>query len=190
MSRHLGVALLHATFDEPGAAPPVRELATALGEAGHDPTVLASHRAATLVSAEEGFPIIRSRRLSEAPLRARGFTGPLTHLPATAARLLAGDYAVAHAFTPADAAAALWWRRLSGRPVVFTWIEQTGRELLADRRLRLQLVRRATEDVDAVVAPSDEVREGLRIWLAIEPPVIRAGDALAHEQLYRRLIAA
>ena len=39
-----------------------------------------------------------------------------------------------------------------------------------------------------IVAPSPEAGDALARWLAIDAPVIEAGDADAHEQLYRDLL--
>lgn len=184
----LRIALLYEgrDSDEPAAAG-VSELALALRAAGHHPTIFSAHRDAGSRSVECGVCVVRSRRLGEGLLRSRGFTGPLTHVPATVLHLRAGRYDLAHAFSVPDAAAALCWRRLSGRPVAFTWSEPVGRHNLADRRLRLALVRRATSECDAVVAPDIEIRAGLNRWLAIEPLTLEPSDVCGHERLYEAL---
>ena len=146
-----------------------RDLGQSLRSAGAEATVLG----------------VRPGRLPEAVLHARGFTGPLTQVPAAALRLLSGGFAVAHAFTPQDALSALWWRRVTGRPVVFTWTEPIRRENVADRRLKLALIERALIDTDAVTAVSEEIAEGARRWLAIEPIVLGPDDVAGHVQLYR-----
>jgi len=166
------------------------ELAAALRDAGHRPTLLTSHRSPTRRSFEQGISVIRSRRLPEWALRKRGIAGPLTHLPLTARALMTGHYEIAHAFTPPDALAALAWRSVRKGPVVFTWAGPVSREVLADLRLRLRLVRLATERTDAVVAPTEESRVALRRWLAIDTPTIDAGDAGGHDRLYRTLLCA
>jgi hypothetical protein len=124
---------------------------------------------------------------ADALLRRRGFTQPLAHVPFTTAGLLAGNYEIAHAFTPSDAVAALAWRRRTGRPVVFTCTETLSRANLANGRLRLSLLRRAIEEPDAVLAATPEVAESMRRWLALDAPVL---DALGLERLYGELLAA
>lgn len=189
--RPLQVALVHHSYGSPPAPGPeelVHALASALGAAGHRPHVLSAHSAPTRRSVEGGIPVLRSRRPPDELLRRRGFAGPLTHLPATARALLRGRYDLAHAFSPEDTLAALVWARLVQRPAVFGAADPPRRERLADRRLRLPVLRRALEDADAVIAPSEESRLGLLSWLAVEAPQLDPSDALAHEQLYRRLI--
>jgi hypothetical protein len=165
----LRVALLHPAD---GAAGYVEELATALREDGHEARPLPSRPALG----------------AEALLRVRGFAGPLTQVPYGLAAVLRGDFDVAHAFSVMDAQAAQIWRRLTGGPAVFTSVEPLGREQLADRRLRLWLVRRAIEDSDAVIAGSDEARSAMQRWLATDAPVLAPGDASGHERLYRELL--
>lgn len=188
----LRIALLHHRYGSPprdGAERHVRELAGALHAAGHRPEVVSSHGGATRRSVEDGLPVTRCRRPPDAQLRWRGFSGPLTQLPFTLRTLLSGAYDAAHAFSPPDALAALWWRRFAGRPAVYTCCEAVGRERLADARLRLRLVARAVEDSDAVTAPKEEIEASMWRWLAVEPAVIAPSDAAAHERLYRELIA-
>jgi hypothetical protein len=166
----LRVALLHPAD---GAAPYVEELAAALCDAGHEVRPLLSRPAPG----------------AEALLRLRGFAGPLTQVPSGLATALRGDFEVVHAFSVTDAQTALTWRRLTGGPAVFTAVEPLGRDQLADRRLRLWLVRRAIEDSDAMIAGNDEARSALQRWLAADAPVLAPGDASGHERLYRGLLA-
>ena len=135
--------------------------------------------------------VVDTRRLPalDALLARRGFTEPLTHVPLLAGRLLAGGYDVVHASAPADAAAALVWRRLTQRPIVFTCAETLTRATLADRRLRLRLLADAVERSDAVVAPTVAAREALLRWMAVDAELIEPGDGAAHAALYRSLAA-
>jgi hypothetical protein len=128
-------------------------------------------------------------RVVDALLRRRGFAGPLAPMPLVVTALLAGRYDVAHGFAAVDALAALAWGRLTDRPVLFTCLDPVDRASLADRRLRLWLLRRAVENTDAVIAPSRQVQYALRRWLAIEAPVLASGEAVAHARLYQELIA-
>jgi hypothetical protein len=143
--------------------------------------------AAGLLEAGLSATIVRATRLPEAPLRFRGFTGPLTHVPLAAGALWRGRYDLAHTFTVPDAVAALVWRRASERPVVFGCREVLDRASVADRRLRLPLLTAAVEDTDAVVAASREAREALGRWMAVDAPLIEPRDGAAHARLYRCL---
>ena len=187
----LRVALLYHSYGSPpvpGTPRVVRELAIALRDAGHRPFVLSSRPGRTRRSLEEDIRVVRSGRLPEAPLRWRGFVGPVTHLPLAALALVREPYDVAQAFSPADTLAALLARRTTGKPALFTCAETLDREGLADRRLRLWLLTRAVEDTDAVTSPTEKARVALQRWLAVEPALIEPGDAPAHERLYRRLL--
>jgi hypothetical protein len=161
----LAVALVHHGDDTC-----VDELADALRELGHRVAV------------------VRRRALPEMLLRGRGFTGPLTHVPAATGALLRGRFDVAHAFSPPDALAARAWRRLTGRPVVVTTLEVLDRAHLADRRLRLALLRASVEDADAVLAAGDEARDALWRWMTVEAAVVDPRDGAAHARLYLDLL--
>jgi hypothetical protein len=165
----LRVALLLYRGAPVAAETDVADVAAGLGDVGVSATV------------------VRAPRLPEAPLRFRGFTGPLTHIPMAATALWRGRYDLTHAFSAPDAAAALLWRRASGRPVVFGCREVLDRAAVADRRLRLRLLIAAVDGTDAVVATAPEVREALLRWMAVDAPVIEPRDGAAHARLYRRL---
>jgi nucleoside-diphosphate-sugar epimerase len=154
---------------------PAADLADALRAAGHEVTVVDAGSRAT--------------RAADALLARRGFAVPLAHVPLAARALAAGAFDIAHAFTPADAAAALLWRRRSGGPVVFTATEPPDRAGLADSRLRLRLWDAATTDVAAVTAATEASCAALWRWFALEVPVIEPSDAAAHERLYRSLLS-
>lgn len=184
----LRLALLsHALAECPGdpAAQAATELATALAAAGHKPTVITCHRAATEVAFEDGVRVVRVRRLPEAPLRARGFATPVTQTPFTFAALRAGRFGLAHAFSPADVMAALLWRRLGGGPVVFTCVEPPCRAALADRRQRLRMLTAAFEHSDVVTAASTAARDAIRRWIALDVAVLETHHQAAYESLYR-----
>lgn len=168
--RALRVALLGGEAD-------VRaELAAGLAEHGHDAT---------------GHDLVLGPALGAADrlLRARGFTGALPQVALAAHVLRGADYDVAHALSPAAARGALAWRRGSGRPVVFTCSEVLDRPTLSDRRLRLDLLASALERSDAVTATTEEGAAALRRWMAVDAPVLAAGDGAAHGALYARLLA-
>ena len=182
------IALVDHAFTssrDAGVGHPVHEVASALLEAGHTPCIVTAHVGPTRRRLERGIEVVRLRRLPEAPLRLRGFTGPLTHVPSVVGELLRGSYAVAHAFSAPDALAARLWRSAVGRPVAFTPVEPMTREFLSDRRLRMRLVEQAVERSDTVITPSAEVRAGLRRWFALEALEIAPDDALALVEAYR-----
>lgn len=165
-------ALRVALLDHGQEASPASDIAAALRERGHDPVLIGGR----------GTPL-------DALLDRRGFTTPLAHLPATLRRLTAGGFHIAHAFSPHDAYAALSWRRRSDRPVVFSCPEPVERARLADRRLKLRFLRAALEESDAVIVHDEHTRAAALRWLSLEPPLIRATDAAALEELYSRLLA-
>lgn len=187
----LRIALLHHGYGSSPGGPGVRvvrDLALALAAAGNQPHVLSSHRGRTHRTTDEQIPVLLSRRLPERALQLRGFEGPLTHVPLTVRALLLGRFDAAHAFSPPDALAALLWRDLVRRPVVFTCIEPLARDRLADRRLRLWLLRRAVEESDAVTVATEAARISAVEWLAAPPLMIDCHDAARHERLYRGLL--
>lgn len=188
----LEVALVHHTYGSPpsgGVERIVHEVAAGLRDLGHRPTILASHRAPTRASLEDGIRVVRVARLPEEPLHRRGFTGPLTHLPLTLRALVTGNYDIAQAFSPPDAQAALRWRRRTHRPVVFTCTHVLGRDSLADGRLRLRLLSSAVEHADAVTVGTHGALAAMSRWMAVEGLLLEEAKASAHEKLYRDLIA-
>lgn len=151
-----------------------RELCDALRAAGHEPRLVGD----------------LSVPAAESVLTGRGFTPALSHVPRAALELLRAELDVAHAFTAPDAAAALGWRRMRGGPAVFTCTEVLDRGTLADGRLRLAALGRAIEETDALIAADDDVSAAVERWFARSPQdVLAAGDAAAHERLYRELLA-
>jgi hypothetical protein len=150
------------------------ELVAGLRVAGHRPLLVAERELAPV----------------EALLAVRGFTGSLTAVPSVLAALLRSRADVAEAFSPAAAVGALGWRRLTGRPVVFTCTEPLERGGLADRRLRLRTLAAAVEDSDALLAADEATRAALRRWMAVEAPVAGPQDTATRERLYRELLGA
>ena len=165
----LRVALLHHA----PAPACVGDLERALRAAGHAPQVVAARTVAP----------------AELLLRARGFTRPLSHLPAAGVALARGRFDLAHAFSVPDAAAALAWGGRAGRPVVFTSVEALDRDRVADGRLRLRLLESVLREADAVTAATEPARAALARWLLVDAPLMHARDAAAHEALYRDLLS-
>lgn len=127
--------------------------------------------------------------MADTLLRRRGFTSQLAAVPSALGALLAGGYHLAHSFSATDAVAALAWRRMTKRLVVHTCLEPVERATLADRRLRLAMLRRSVEDTDAVLAPSREAQDALRRWLLVDAVILSPEDCASHEGLYRGLIS-
>jgi hypothetical protein len=164
------VALLHHDHGAGGATAHVHELARALAAAGHDGEVVSA-----------------SCALPDAPLRLRKIGERPGRLPGSYLTLRAGEHDVAHAFTPQDAVSALLWSRRTGRPAIFTQFEPLNRGKLANRRLRLALLRRALERSHAVLAPDTDTAESLRRWMAVESRVVAPGSAEGHLAVYEEL---
>ena len=174
----LRIALVHHCFgsgESPDGERVVGDVADALRAGGHHAEILSVQAVGSL-------------GLVESVLRIRGFAAPLSHVPFCIAALRNGGFDAAHAFTPQDALAALLWRRLSSRPVVFSPAEPVRRETMADRRLSLQLLERAIKDCDAVRAPTEECRDAMRRWLALDVPLLAPRDPVGYERLYRELL--
>ena len=188
----LRVALLYHQYDPsrldgPGAH--VRDLALCLRDAGHEPWIISSHRSRKQRSIENGIPMVCVRQLPEALLRARGFTGPLTPVIPAFWSLTRGRFDLSHAFSAPDMLPALLARRLWSRPAVFTCSEILDRSRLADTRLRLAMLAKATEDADALIASSQQARDSIWHWLALNAPVVAARDCAEHERIYRLTLA-
>jgi hypothetical protein len=148
----------------------------------------ASGRLATALR-EEGAHAdrIRPGRLPDAPLRLRKIGDAPGRLPGTLMALATGGYDLAHAFTAQDAVAALAWARLGGQPVVYTQREPLSRANVADRRLRLAVLRLALERSAAVVAADEPTAASLRRWMAVEARVLSPDSGAEHLALYAEL---
>jgi hypothetical protein len=184
---------LHHTYGQPasgGVEETVREVAVGLRDLGHRLTILASHLAPSRTSVEDEIDVLRVARLPEAPLRRRGFTGPITHLPLTVRALTTGNFDIAHAFSPADAYASFRWRARTYRPVVFTCTEVLHRSSVADSRLRLQLLSGAVEQADAVTVETDVAHAALSRWMAIQALLVGEPRSDVYAKVYGDLVAA
>lgn len=176
------VALLNPCFwpeVQRGSERIVRDLASELAGAGHNPTLITSHPGPPMRSIEDGLPIIRHWRPPDAWLRHRKVQEYVTHVPFTYASLHTNSYDLAHAFYPTDALAAVRWARRSCRPVVFSYMGIPQRDMLAARRGRLWTLEEVTRSADAIVALSHAAGDGVRRWLGVEPHVIYPGVDLA-----------
>jgi hypothetical protein len=148
---------------------PVAELASGLRSLGCQTTVVEVTRVPALI---------------ERGLRARGFVPSLGRILPTLRKMLAGDHDAVHVFTPVDAQAALAWRRITGRPVIYTCVEPPARETIANRRGQLHITTTAFRDPDAVTAADPLTRVAISRWLALDVAQIGTEDAAAYAELY------
>jgi glycosyltransferase involved in cell wall biosynthesis len=157
----------------------VRELADGLIARGHAPRLITSHPGRPSRAVEDGLPVVRHWRPPARRLRRREFEDHLTHVPFSYLELLRGDDDVAHATHHPDAVAAARWSARTGRPSVFTFLGLPTRVGIATRRLRAELLVRASRDCSATVAISRTAADGFGRWLGVEPRVIYPSVDLA-----------
>ena len=153
----------------------------------HDRSGMARDLRASLQEQGLQVELVEPLEVPDAPLRLRKIGDAPGRMPGTLAGLLRGDFEVAHAFTAQDAVVALAWSRFTGRPVVYTQREPLTRANVADRRLRLAMLRLAVNRSAAVVAPDGATADSLRRWMAVEPRVISPDAAADHLELYAEL---
>jgi glycosyltransferase involved in cell wall biosynthesis len=156
-----------------------RELADGLIARGHRPSLITSHPGAPSRAIEEGLPVLRLPRPPQGRLLRRNYEPYLTHVPLTYLALRAGSFDLAHAVYPADALAAVRWKRKSGRPALLSYMGIPDRRGLCEYRRRLEVMRRATLGCDAVVALSKHAAEAFKRWLGCEARVIAPGVNLS-----------
>lgn len=165
-------------------SPALVGLAKGLRALGHAPTIIGARVGTPGSCDRDGVRTTHVPRLPEGLLARRGFSGPITHVPALAATLVRGRHDVLHAFTPSDALAARPARRRTGAPLVFTCGEVLERDTVADTRLRLALLAAAVEQSDAVLAPDEEGARGLQRWMGCHARIVAPADAAAHLEVY------
>ena len=147
----------------------VRDLADELIARGHEPRLVTAHRGPPSRTVEDGLPVLRLPRPPlERRLRRRAFEDYVTHAPLSWLALHRLDHDVAHATHPPDALAAA----RGGRPALLTFLGLPTRTGLAQRRLRAELLVRATRECASTVAISRAAADGFRRWLGVEARVI------------------
>jgi phosphatidyl-myo-inositol alpha-mannosyltransferase len=151
------------------------ELAAGLLARGHRPRVITSHRGLPGRAVEERLEILRLPRPPQRWLLRRGYEPYLTHVPLSYAALRAGSYDIAHAMYPPDALAAARWRGRTGRPAVLSYMGIPDRGGLREFRRREDVVLRALESLDAVVALSAHAADAFRSELSYDARVIPPG---------------
>jgi glycosyltransferase involved in cell wall biosynthesis len=151
------------------------ELAEGLIADGHHPQLITSHPGRFRRTVEQGLPITRLPRPPQRRLERRMYEPYLTHVPLTYAALRMGSFDVAHAVHTTDAVAAIRWKRRTGRPAVMSYMGIPDRPGLRERRKRLELMLRAVDGCDAVVALSAYAGRAFSYWLGYEARVIPPG---------------
>jgi glycosyltransferase involved in cell wall biosynthesis len=178
----LRIALLHPTYwpeVRRGSERLAHDLGATLARRGHEVTLLTSHRGPPLTSVEDGVRVSRARR----PPRRGGlhlYEDHVENSPRIIARLLRGEFDLAHALYPADAWAAGRARRLGGPPSVFSVHGIVDRPYLVGRRRRVELFRDAAAGAAVTTALSDAAAEPLRRY-ALADPVVLPGGVIASE---------
>jgi phosphatidylinositol alpha-mannosyltransferase len=171
----LSVALMNPFFwpeVRRGSERLVHDLAVDLVELGCRPHLITSHPGRPRRSVEDGFPITRHWRPPEKILKLRRIEPNLSHVPFSYGSLIAGDFAVAHAFYPTDALAALRWARKAGRPAIFSYMGHPSRRMLATFRLRRAMLERVIGESDAIVTLSRSAQDAMWRWFGVQSRVI------------------
>ncbi len=159
-----------------------RELADGLIAHGLAPTLITSHPGRPSRRTEAGLEVLRLPRPPQGPLLRRGYEQYLTHVPLSYAALRVGHFGLAHAMYPTDALAAARWRTQTGRPALLSYLGIPDAAGLEERRLHRELVARALEHTDRVVALSGYAAAAFRDSFGYAAPVIAPGvdlDAFA-----------
>lgn len=175
------VALLNPCFwpeVQRGAERVVRELATDLIAAGHEPRLITSHPGRPRTSVDDGLPTVRNWRPPERLLRKRGVQEYVTHLLFSRLSLERGDDDIAHAFYPTDAVVARRWGERHGRPSLLWYGGIPRRDQVASRRGRARVLAESIQGCDAVVVSSRAAADGIRRWFGVEARVVYPGVRL------------
>ena len=172
------VALLHPTYwpeVRRGAERLVHDFAAWLTAAGHEVTVVTTHRASAATTHEDGFRVVRAWRPPDRIMRRRAYEDYLGTIPTQIFGVVSGRFDVAHAFFPVSGWAALKARSLGGPPVVYSKLGIPTREDLVARRYRLQMNLELAREAAACSVLSDAAAEPFRRYLLRDPEVIPPG---------------
>jgi glycosyltransferase involved in cell wall biosynthesis len=178
LRRPLEIALLSPCFwpeVRRGTERFARELSDRLIAQGQKPSLITSHRGRLRRTVEDGLPVTRLPRPPQRLLLRNGFEAYLTHVPLTYMALRTGRYDIAHALYPTDAVAAGRWRRRTGRPALLSYMGVPRPEWLRAARGRLEVLRRAVAETDAVVVLSRYAAEVFAHSMGTKPHVIAPG---------------
>jgi glycosyltransferase involved in cell wall biosynthesis len=171
------IALSHPTYwpeVRRGSERLIHDLASELAARGHEVTLLTSHRGPSTSGAEDGFRVLRSRRLPQPPTFGlhEDFLGNVHNV---ASRLIRGSYDLVHAFHLTDAWTGIQAQRLGGPPVVFSFHGMPTRHHLVARRYRLEMLQAVTARAAACCVLSEAAAELFRRYLLRDPRVLPGG---------------
>jgi len=172
------IALLHPTYwpeVRRGAERLVHDLAGWLAKAGHDVTILTTHRARTSTADEDGVRVVRMWRAPDGLFERRAYEHYLGTAPAQLRGLLGGEFDVAQAFFPVSGWAALRARALGGPPVVYSNMGIPTRRYLVSKRYRLPIHAELAREATACTVLSEAAAEPFRRYLLRDPDVIPPG---------------
>lgn len=174
------VALLHPTYwpeVRRGAERLVHDLASWLAQAGHDVTILTTHRARTSTVEEDGVRVVRMWRAPDALFERRAYEHYLGTAPAQMWGLSRQRFDVAQAFFPVSGWAALRARELGGPPVVYSNMGIPTRKYLVSRRYRLPMHAELARAATTCTVLSEAAAEPFRRYLQRDPEVVPPGVA-------------
>jgi glycosyltransferase involved in cell wall biosynthesis len=174
----LNVALLSPCFwpeVRRGGERFTRELADGLIRHDVSATLITSHPGRPSRRTEDGLAVLRLPRPPQGPLLRRGYEQYLTHVPLSYAALRVGHFGLAHAMYPTDALAAARWRTRTGRPALLSYLGIPDGAGLDERRGHRELVKRAIEHTDRVVALSHHAAAAFADSFGYNAPVIAPG---------------
>jgi glycosyltransferase involved in cell wall biosynthesis len=174
------VALLHPTYwpeVRRGAERLVHDLASWLAAAGHDVTVLTTHRETSSVASEDGFRVARLWRPPDALFERRAYEDYLGAAASQAYALVRDEFDVAHAFSPVSGWAALKARRLGGPPVVYSNMGIPTRRYLVMARYRIPMHVDLARHAATCTVLSEAAAGDFRRYLLREPEVVPPGIA-------------
>jgi phosphatidylinositol alpha-mannosyltransferase len=180
------VALLHPTYwpeVRRGAERLVHDLARWLAGAGHDVTVLTTHRSASTTAQEDGFRVVRTWRPPDRLFERRAYEDYLGAAASQTCALARERFDVAQAFSPVSGWAALRARRLGGPPVVYSNMGIPTRRYLVCARYRLPMHVELARDAATCTVLSEAAAESFRRYLLREPEVVPPGVACADFQV-------
>jgi glycosyltransferase involved in cell wall biosynthesis len=172
------IALLHPTYwpeVRRGAERLVHDFAQWLAGAGHDVTVVTTHRSAGTTSDEDGFGVVRAWRPPDLLLQRRAYEDYLGTIPAQTLAVARGEFDVAQGFFPVSAWAAHAARALGGPPVVYSKLGIPTRGYLVARRYRLQMNLTLAREAAECSVLSEAAAEPFRRYLLRDPEVIPPG---------------
>ena len=172
------VALLHPTYwpeVRRGAERLVHDLAAWLAGAGHDVTVLTTHRGPTGAADEDGFRVVRVWRPPDGLFERRAYEDYLGAAASQTFGLVRDGFDVAQAFSPVSGWAALRGRDLGGPPVVYSNMGIPTRRYLVEARYRLSMHVELARHASRCTVLSEAAAGPFRRYLQRDPEVVPPG---------------